>query len=323
MRADMSTAGQHRLGWVKIGLAVRFAQSLRLNAEPDTTLPHWQQEEHRRVFWSVYILDRSVSCCRIRPPTILDGDCTVKLPCSEEQFRMEVSTDTPSLAALKELPDITSCKTFDDFALLVLNASILGRIVRYGLQQSTSKEFPPWDFRSDFAKISSILLSLETLVTTDDSNFASLIEEKFGTYGEYDRQRVGHFIWSRGLYHLCCCLLHHPLLLHRYLSPYRQTFPRSFARESFRRCQEHAKHLTAILKTVQERSCCSRGSFLGYFAVVAGSIHRLYEHSTDPDTKVCSARSSQICLEFLEQWPVVWDNYRRMVSLAQNFVSCI
>jgi hypothetical protein len=315
----LSEAGQHRLGWVKIGLAIRFAQSLRLNEEPDPQLPLWQQEEYRRVFWSVYLLDRFVSCCRFRPPTILDVDCTVRLPCSEEHFRMEVFTETPTLAVLSELPDITACKALDHFASLVLMASTLGHVVRYSLQQSTGKGLPPWDFRSDFAKISSILLSFENLQTAGDDHLATFIDENFGTYTGFDRQKVGHFIWSRGLYHLCCCLLHHPFLLYRCLHQYRQSFPQSFARESLRRCQEHAAQLTAILQTLQEKGCCARGSFLGYFAVVAGSIHRLYEHSTYLDVKARSTKSFQICLEFLELPPTRWNNCRQMVSCVQLF----
>lgn len=313
MCANSGLAGQHRLGWVKIGLAVRFAQGLRLNAEPDQTLPYWEQEERRRLFWSVYILDRFVSCCRGRVPSILDMDCTVRLPSSEEDFRMEVSTETPTIAVLKELPEIERCKGLDHFALFVLVSSILGRTVRYCLQQNTNKGYPPWDSRSDFARISSILFSFEALLTTEGYNFADLVYDEFGTYEGFDRQKAAHFIWCRALYHVCCCLLQHPLLLHRYLQQYRHTFPRSFARECLRRCQEHAEQLTGILKTVQERNCCSRASFMGYFAVVASSVHRLFEHSADLTLKTQSIRLSKTCLGFLEQLPMRWDNYSRMV----------
>ena len=303
-------AGQHRLGWVKIGLAVRFAQGLRLNVEPDPTVPLWQQEEQRRVFWSVYLLDRFVSCCRLRPPSILDVDCTVLLPNNE----LSPQARSPTLAVIKDLPDVSVCKSLDHFAQLVLVASILGRIERYNLQQSAMKTSPPWDFRSDFAKISTMVLSFETLLSIGDNDLATLIRKYFGNEQAYEKPRIGHLIWSRGLYHLTCCLLHHPFFLYRHLEHHKEIFPRSFALASLRHCKEHAEKLTTILRFIHETDCCARGSFLGYLAVVAGSVHKLYEHSQDMTQKARSGRLSQQCLDFLEQGPVCWGNYPRMVS---------
>ena len=313
----MYLAGQHRLGWVKIGLAVRFAQGLRLNVEPDPTSLPWEQEERRRVFWSVYILDKFVSCCRLRAPSILDVDCSVMLPTSEHRLRVGISDKSPTLAVLKDLPDMSGCKSLDHFAELVLVASTLGRVVRYNLQQSTTKGYPPWDFRSDFAKISTILLSFETLLSLREDDLGTFLHSNFGNDERFDKPQAGHFIWSRGLYHLCCCLLHHPFFLYRHLQHYADTFPNSFVRASLRHCKEHAEKLTTILQVIYSTNCCARGSFLGYFAVVAGSIHRLYEHSEDIAEQNRARPLSQMCLDFLQQGPVQWGNYPRMVSGPQ------
>jgi hypothetical protein len=311
----MAIAGQHRLGWVKIGLAVRFAQGLRLNSEPDPNLPSWQQEERRRVFWSTYILDRFV-CCRARPPTILDVDCTVMLPTSERHMRVGALVKSPTLAVLNDIPDISVCKSLGYFAQLVLVASILGRIIRYNLQQRSTNGRPPWDFRSDFAKISTTLLSLETLFSVDGENLSTFMRNTFGTDDGFDRGQAGHFIWSRGLYHLTCCLLHHPFFLYRHRQQHRENFPRSFARTSILACKEHAGKLSDVVQVVQETDCCARGSIIGYFAVVAGSIHKLYEHSTDLNEQAQAQLRSQAALNFLQHEPVLWENFPRMVSSA-------
>jgi hypothetical protein len=61
---------------MKIGLAVRIAQDLRLMHEPDASMNYIEQEERRRVFWSVYLLDKLISCGRARSPAILNaGEC--------------------------------------------------------------------------------------------------------------------------------------------------------------------------------------------------------------------------------------------------------
>lgn len=310
---DDTLAGRHRLGWVKIGLAVRFAQGLRLNTEPDTTLPLLQQEEHRRVFWSVYMLDRFVSCSRIRSPSILDRDCSLRLPSDDDQLRLQIQAQSPTISVMKELPNIENCKNLGDFAFLVLMSSILGRVVRYTLQHDPSDSIPPWDFRSDFAKIRSILFSFEALLANDGITIAKYIQDKFHTVGGYDRQKVGHYLWWRCLYHLCGCLLYHPFLLHNYLKQFRQTFPQSFARESLQRCQEHAEHLKNILVVIKHEDCCARGSFLGYAAVVASSILQLYQYSREPTLKSRSLLSSAVCLDFLEQDTLRWKSYGRLV----------
>ena len=294
-------------------MSVRFAQGLRLNSEPDSALPIWQQEEHRRVFWSVYLLDKLVSCSRNHPPTILDMDCTLKLPASEESFRAQVCEEMPTLEVLHKLPDITPCLKLDDFALTILAASFLGRVLIYTLQQGSYLSYPPWDSRSDYAKMVSMLLSFECLLTTKDDDYQCALESTFTTIAGIDRQRAGHFIWSRGLYQLCNCFLTHPFLMRRTLNRYRDTYPRSYLRDASRRCQDCAGQLSAILRAVSETGCCARGSFLGYLAVAAGTVHQVYTHSKNEFERVIAAESMNTCLGFLESQPLQWEHYPRMV----------
>ncbi|KIW45759.1 uncharacterized protein PV06_04117 [Exophiala oligosperma] len=45
--------GRQRKAWVKIGIAAKFAQDLRLMFEPASSLAFSEQEESRRAFWSI------------------------------------------------------------------------------------------------------------------------------------------------------------------------------------------------------------------------------------------------------------------------------
>ncbi|KAH7000789.1 fungal-specific transcription factor domain-containing protein [Ilyonectria destructans] len=80
------TAGhdRHSSAWVKIGLAVRISQDLRLMLDCPTSIGVAEKEERRRVFWSVYMLDRLASCARARPPAVLEASCHLSLPCDEQ-----------------------------------------------------------------------------------------------------------------------------------------------------------------------------------------------------------------------------------------------
>ncbi|KAJ4212942.1 hypothetical protein NW759_011202 [Fusarium solani] len=141
-------AGRTSSGWLKIGLAVRISQDLRLMQEPDNSLPPAEQEERRRVFWSVFLLDRLVSCGESRPLAIQEEDCHVQLPCDEETFQAGVWKKT---ATLKQ---VLTWKTGDqveglcsNFALVILAATALGRCAKHVLQDREMDNVRPHDHK--------------------------------------------------------------------------------------------------------------------------------------------------------------------------------
>lgn len=70
--------------WTTLGLAVRVAQSMGLHVEDelfsDRDRDLAPQEKRRRVWYSIYVLDRLVSLQLGRPPAICDGNFNVRLP---------------------------------------------------------------------------------------------------------------------------------------------------------------------------------------------------------------------------------------------------
>lgn len=71
--------------WTTLGLAVRIAQSIGLHVE-DERCPDLgrslaaPREQRRRVWYSIFILDRLVAMQLGRPPAICDGNFNVRLP---------------------------------------------------------------------------------------------------------------------------------------------------------------------------------------------------------------------------------------------------
>ncbi|CZT24275.1 uncharacterized protein RCC_09995 [Ramularia collo-cygni] len=312
------TAGQHRQAWVKIGLAIRLVQDLKLNLEPDSSLPYWQQEERRRVFWSVYLLDRLFACGNDRPVSILDTDCTVRLPRDEESFRVgsDVS-DTPTLAIL-QTPWQSDSIQHMGFSVLILMTSLLGRTVTYTSRNETAN-VPCWDPRSGFAEISSILMSFESMYGAVSGDLTKHINDLYGTYEGYDRQRVGHFIWSRALYHFCGAMLYRPHHLYKHRRNWKNNFPDSFARGALDQCRHHIAQITNVLETVRKTGCCARGSSLGYIASCAASMHKIFLHSPDETIASQAACGLDTCLQFLQQPPLAWPNYSMMIKAVKEF----
>ncbi|KAH7121412.1 fungal-specific transcription factor domain-containing protein [Dactylonectria macrodidyma] len=309
------SAGRYKQAWVKIGLAVRFAESLDLLSAPDYNLPFWQQEEHRRTFWSVYLLDRIVSCSPERTPTIQDADCTLGLPVDPVgSTGNSTADDDTTLARLVGQLDDMSRVGYSGFLCLI--ASSLGKIQRYSLRRSvTAGSLLPWNSQSDFASIYSALLTFESYSPVSLTNFDFVLELESVEMGQkYSSQsELGILASSHALYYLCQCLLHHPFLIRHRLQSVKVPIPPSFLEDILRRSRKNATSLTLMLHSLLKRRLCLASS-IGYCAVVAGVIHRIFEFDEDPSVQEAARASYKLSLEFLQRAPVRWRHYPRMVS---------
>ncbi|KZT62356.1 hypothetical protein CALCODRAFT_548993 [Calocera cornea HHB12733] len=103
--------------WLLLGQAVRTAQDLGLHrAAPKSSLTPIEREMHKRIWWSVYMLDRLLAIALGRPLGIEDSDCDVELPLplDDEALRLhldgapmgEPSTIMVGFIALTELAKI-------------------------------------------------------------------------------------------------------------------------------------------------------------------------------------------------------------------------
>lgn len=313
--ANNYKAGAMQPAWVKIGLSVRFAQGLRLNQEPAENLKISEQETRRRTFWSLYVLDRLVSVGPNRPPVFLDDDCTVHLPCHENLFQSELPCEMPTLQNLKDRPDSADCYTLDNFALVVLMASVLGSSIRYCMRQGPHTGLLPWDFRSRFCEITSSLLHFESYSISAIPSVSEFIRQNFAKQdGSINHSFAAHFVFSRALYHLNQCLLHHPFLLHQRFRSIKITIPLTFVQEALQRCRKHACELNKLLQDAREAGYLARTSFYAYCVLTAGVVHYLFKHDADRNVAKESAALWQMALDFLEQEPVRWPHYARMVS---------
>ncbi|KAH7175369.1 fungal-specific transcription factor domain-containing protein [Dactylonectria macrodidyma] len=71
--------------WTTLGQVVRIAQSIGLHVESRSSKPRSATyfERRRRIWYSIYVLDRLLSLQLGRPPAIHDDDCSVPLPCRQ------------------------------------------------------------------------------------------------------------------------------------------------------------------------------------------------------------------------------------------------
>jgi hypothetical protein len=320
--ANIGLGGRETLAWVKFGLAIRFAQTLELGKEPAFPLSPHEAEERLQTFWSVYILDKLGSCGRNRPPALLDSDCTSRLPLNEYTLRDDPSMAAPTLEAVRDIPDEMLLNSSDHFALTIFMISVFGDVVKWAFRHGTVETRLPWDARSKFAHIQGLLNSFESYSDACDGNFAQILERDFVFQGKLDERAASHFSCAHVQYHINQCLLHHPFLLRQHLKSSKVKTPVNFLQSALARCQEHANHLTSILQTLQQHGCQSYPSFYGYAAGLAGAINRLHSRNPIGPEQWIAEANWRSCVQFLEQEPMRWESYRRIVCLAGSKTSC-
>ncbi|KAL2004684.1 hypothetical protein VTN00DRAFT_3212 [Thermoascus crustaceus] len=318
------TAGRISSGWLKIGLAVRISQDLHLMKEPRECLSYTEQEEWRRVFWSVYLLDKLVSCGKARPPAIADEDCHVQVPCDEQTLRSGGWKKTPTLNQLLN-GNTDVCEMPSNFALTVLMASILGRCNRYVLHERDVDEMPPWDPKSEFASINSTLLLVESYARVGGKSIADIVNENLTPEGDVDQQLVGHFIFARTVFHLCHCLLNHPFLLRMRLKRLgSKTPPASFSSRAFQTSCDHARKLVNLLDDIAKSGYLAGASFYAYAVTIAGGVLSLnFHHERARGGAVSSDLLNvyQQSVDALERVAGLWGHASNMVLHLRDFHS--
>jgi hypothetical protein len=246
-------------------------------SEPSQWLSYSEQEEHRRAFWSIYLVDKLISCGRSRPLVILDEDCEVQLPCDERSFRNGEWRKTSTIGQLLNWNSKLT-ESPSPFALVVLMASIFGRCTRYVHQNRKMDEMPPWDPKSEFSAINSSLLLLESYSKSGNWQLSEIHHGSVQADGTVDRQEIGHVVFAHTLFHLCHCLLNHPFLVRRWLKPFGAKAPASFSSRALQDGCDHAKQLMDLLREATEYGYLIESSFYAYCIAVAGGIHSLASH---------------------------------------------
>jgi len=106
--------------WTTLGVAIRLGQSIGLHVQSTATRDGAIVETRRRLWYSVYVLDRLVALQLGRPPGIHDADSHAALP------SRAVDSDESDLT-----PDVPEEPSVGDYFLCVIRfSSVVGRVLR-------------------------------------------------------------------------------------------------------------------------------------------------------------------------------------------------
>ncbi|KAH0533090.1 hypothetical protein TsFJ059_001700 [Trichoderma semiorbis] len=309
------TCGRTSSGWLKIGLAVRIAQDLQLMKEPKNTLSPIEQEEHRRAFWSIYLLDKLVSVGQSRPPAISEEDIHVQLPVDEETFRRGVWKKTPTLHQLINWKSEGDSAVNSTFTQTILAATALGRCVRYVLHGREIDEMPPWDPRSDFTLLNTFLLLIDHHLQVETTPIPQIVQQYRKPDGTLDFQSLEHVVFARIIFHTAHCLLNHPFLLRMRLQKGNCKVPPKFLTRSFEVSCDHARAISSVVEDAITSGCHVQSSFYAYASILAGGILSLAIHIDQEKGQVTDPEllsHYQKAIHILERVGRRWDHASKM-----------
>jgi hypothetical protein len=248
-----------------IGIGIRLAQAVGLMAEPSESLSPILQEEHRRAFWAMYMLDRAAGTGRIYPQSIHDEDVEVQLPMDEDSFERGISKITAPLIP-EDTDDSTLSTTDEDLGImgyLVRILSIWGRTVRYVIQGKTRhRSKQPWHSGSDFAAIESALLQFESNFPKQHRYTPETLRQR--VIGDEARHYAGPWLIMQFLYHTAHCLLHHPVFPTLRLQHIWRKIPGAFFQRS---SDMRLVHSRWIVRFIRDADACGyelMSPFMGY-----------------------------------------------------------
>lgn len=293
-------------------------------AEPPTYIALAEQEERRRSFWSIYILDRLISCARSRPPAISDDDCNVQLP--SEGGALHAQDEAGNAQTLRPLLswETKMSQPPKGFVLAILMAWVLGRCTKFAHGRSGTEAVPPCDAKSDYMALNSSLMLLESYLDIDKGPIQDLIQEVRQNDATHDTKQLGHLIFSRALFHLSHCLLNHPFLLRNRLSSLSNQVPRSFSLGALQLAEDNAKKLTYLFSSASEGGVLVESSFYTYCVAVSGAIHTMADKTSQNEDNLGQYDASQYfqrSLDILSRLEHLWPMVKNIVSLLARHIS--
>ncbi|KAM5356874.1 hypothetical protein ACJ41O_003520 [Fusarium nematophilum] len=312
-------AGLCASAYMKLGFALRIVLHSKLHMEPEANLTPTFREERKRTFWSVYLQDKLISLSRERFSILRDEECRIQLPSSETAFREGRVETAPTLESFTgDCLDQEAAETCCPLALIAVMASTLNRVSHYVLQANRYSQLGlPWSSTSPYAAISSTLLQLEHCFGINEDPKETL-KRRCYVEGSIDQHLAGPFIYSKALFHLSYCLLHHPFLIQQRLQQLKQKAPPSFMKTAWRSCRTHAKSLVE-LKETKNHNVLVLTSLYGYCTMVAGTIHVLSMNDDNKSVREEGKEHYDSALDFLNELSCYWKHASLMANRLERF----
>ncbi|KAL4809116.1 type I 3-dehydroquinase-domain-containing protein [Aspergillus unguis] len=257
--------GCGKKAYMTLGNAVSMVLALDLYRELPASHPALppEREMRRRLFWSVYVMDRFLTCGSKRPCLIADHSIVVRLPASNTSGSDPGDVFNPVGPNIPYSSDrrktAGSCS-----ALLVDISRILGVTHRYLAAGGVKGDSHfPWHALSNLSKIRQ---ELDLWAAGTQDLFAS-IEALFG------HPESTLLLLSKLIYHLVHCLLYRPFLPIDLAELRGSGQHQSWQIEATTLCFSHANAIAELVELARHAPRIEWPDLVAYCLAVAGTVH--------------------------------------------------
>jgi hypothetical protein len=311
---DTLDGNTHRAS-INSSLAMNLAKCANLACETQRLPNQVAREERRRCFWSICLLRRLHG----EGFHMLDLTGDDNLPTWPESTGVPPDIRIPDPSGVEAR---LSCNMKDEgvVAYVIMISEVFSRTARYVKRRGKSNVFPPWSPQSEYSKIISLQMEVETRMSyTHRFKYANLAERSTEDLQSH-RDYWGPWFLNQFLYHTVLCLLNHPLLLSLSLRNFRSMIPEIFLQHSSDLISSHTTWIIHFIRYFNEKSFQVSDPFLGYSAAVVATIELQLSFTEDSAIRKEKQDRFMTCVSFVQQLGKQWPHMARMVPINRYCV---
>ncbi|KAJ5355508.1 uncharacterized protein N7496_012720 [Penicillium cataractarum] len=275
-----------------------------------------ERETRRRLFWSVYLMDRFITCGSKRPCLIADHSIVLRLPSwSPHAAGLNMEGELFHVGPNIQYSADSRRKAPSAASLLIDITRILGVTNRYLAAGGVKGDSHfPWHALSNLSKIRQ---ELDIWAAGTQDVFAS-IEALFG------HPESTTLLLSKLIYHLVHCLIYRPFLPIDLVELRGTGQHQSWQIEATNLCFSHSNAIAELVELGRNSPLVEWPAFVGYCVCTAGTVHVHGVHYKGREGEVFSSSAEFLTREMhqLAWLRNSWAGVQHQRELLQTIYTC-
>ncbi|KAJ5683273.1 hypothetical protein N7462_006438 [Penicillium macrosclerotiorum] len=297
-------------------VAMVVALDLLREVPSKVNLSTTEREMRRRLFWTVYLLDRFITCGSRRPCLISDHAIVLRLPSwSPHAAGLNLDGELFHVGPNIQYSADSRRKTPSAASLLIDITRILGVTNRYLAAGGVKGDSHfPWHALSNLSKIRQ---ELDIWAAGTQDVFAS-IEALFG----HPESTI--LLLSKLIYHLVHCLIYRPFLPIDLVELRGTGQHQSWQIEATNLCFSHSNAIAELVELGRNSPLVEWPAFVGYCVCTAGTVHVHGVHYKGREGEVFSSSAEFLTREMhqLAWLRNAWAGVQHQRELLQTIYTC-
>ncbi|KAI2722530.1 transcriptional regulator family: Fungal Specific TF [Penicillium roqueforti] len=297
-------------------VAMIVALDLYREAPSKPNISPAEREMRRRLFWSVYLMDRFISCGSRRPCLITDHSVVLRLPSwAPHAAGLNMEGELFHVGPNIQYSSDSRRKSPSAASLLIDITRILGVTNKYLAAGGVKGDSHfPWHALSNLSKIRQ---ELDIWAAGTQDVFAS-IDSLFG------HPESTTLLLSKLIYHLVHCLIYRPFLPIDLVELRGTGQHQSWQIEATNLCFSHSNAIAELVELGRNSPLIEWPAFVAYCVFTAGTVHVHGVHYKGREGEVFSSSAEFLTREMhqLAWLRNIWTGVQHQRELLQTIYTC-